>query len=267
MARFTDGPEHARRRALVEALLPEPGALERAAAKRTGELADITASVFDAMPVARTVPVAALAAALGVAEVDVPWVVTMTGRLCDGLAPTLGERPSTAARSEVDAAAWLLQTMLPPLGPDAGAGDERVVAAASLLFQARDATAALIGAALLSGADEDDDAVARALRGQPPVQTTRRTALADVELGGVTVPRGATVWVVLAAAEVGRPEIPATFGGGRHACPGAAPAAALARGVVAGLFAAGWRPVPGQGAGYEPRPNLRLPTQVLLQRR
>ncbi len=271
MARFSDGTDHARRRALVEALLPDPTGLERDAARRAGELLEPGRSFVDAMPVARTVPIAALAAALGVADADVPWVVTMVGRLCDGLAPTLSARPGARADVGVDDAALLLSNLVATAGAGRPASDEAVAAAVSVLFQARDATAALIGAALLINADSDDadveDGIERALRQQPPVQSTRRTAHADVEIGGATVPRGAPVWVLLAAAETGPPAPPATFGAGPHACPGSALAAALARGVIAGVRAAGWRAVPGQPVTYEPRPNLRLPTQVLMQQR
>jgi cytochrome P450 len=273
MARFSDGTDHARRRALVEALLPDPTGLEQQAARRAGELLEPGRGVVDAMPVARTAPIATLAAALGVADAGVARVVTVTGRLCDGVAPTLDPRP--VARTEVDAAASLLSALVAPAGADRPADDEAVAATVSLLFQARDATAALIGAALLINADAADadtaddaeDAIERALRQEPPVQCTRRTARADVEIGGTTLPRGAPVWVLLAAAETGPPAPPATFGAGPHACPGAALAEVLARGVVAGIHAAGWRPVPGQPVTYEPRPNLRLPTQVLMQQR
>jgi cytochrome P450 len=269
MARFSDGTDHARRRALVEALLPDPTGLEQQAARRAGEVLEPGRGVVDAMPVARTAPIATLAAALGVPAADVARVVTMTGRLCDGLAPPLDARP--VARTEVDAAAVLLSAsaLVAPAGADRPADDEAVAAAVSLLFQARDATAALIGAALLINADADDadHGIARALRQELPVQCTRRTARADVEIGGTTLPRGAPVWVLLAAAETGPPAPPATFGSGPHACPGAALAEVLARGVVAGIHGAGWRAVPGQPVTYEPRPNLRLPTQVLMQQR
>ena len=88
----------------------------------------------------------------------------------------------------------------------------------------------------------------------------------DVQLGGVTVPRGAPVWVVVAAAEEGPPSQPATFGAGPHACPGAAHAVALAGGVLSALRTDRWQLVPGQSADYEPRPNLRLPAIVLVGR-
>lgn len=69
-----------------------------------------------------------------------------------------------------------------------------------------------------------------------------------------------------AAAQHGPPSPPATFGAGPHRCPGAAHAVALATGVLTALRADGWRPVPGQPVNYEPRPNLRLPSTVLVDR-
>lgn len=101
-----------------------------------------------------------------------------------------------------------------------------------------DATAALIGAVLLSDDREPYSAVGqqieRALRHHAPVQCTRRYAITEVVLGGVTVPKGARVWVMLAAAERG-PTAP----------PG---------------------PVTGQPVDYEPRPNLRLPARIWITR-
>jgi cytochrome P450 len=262
MARFSDGTDRARRRALVAALLPDHEGIERAAAQRVRAAIGTTPGTFDVMPLARTVPVAVLAAALGIAPAEVGSVVAVTGRLCDGLAPTLAAPP---ARADVDLAAGELSALLEPLG----SGDyERVAAGAGVLFQARDATAALIGAAVL-GADGRPGArrqVQRALRHDPPVHCTRRVALDDVQLGGVVVPRGASVWIVLAAAEDGPPRAPATFGAGAHGCPGSSLAVALASGVVAALRAGGWRAVPGQPVSYEPRPNLRLPARVLMAR-
>jgi hypothetical protein len=32
------------------------------------------------------------------------------------------------------------------------------------------------------------------------------------------------------------------------------------------FLSGGWRPVPGQALGYEPRPNLRVPVSVLMER-
>jgi len=265
MARFCDFPQHAHRRELVEELLPDVPGLQAAAAQRTAaDLRDRT-GVFDVMPLARTVPVAVLAAALGVPAAKLTPVAILVGRFCDALAPSLS--PLSADPGDGDEAACELMAALAAVGPW---DDEQVAAAAGLLFQARDATAALIGAALLAEqAPVDRDAAASiewALRHDAPVQCTRRTAVVDVQLGGVTVPRGAPVWVVVAAAEEGPPSQPATFGAGPHACPAAAHAVAVACGVLTVLRTDAWQLVPGQPVGYEPRPNLRLPAAVRVQR-
>ena len=133
-------------------------------------------------------------------------------------------------------------------------------AAVGLLFQARDATAGLVGSALLRADDHavPERTVEETLRRDAPVQaTTRRRA-------GTGDPP-ALAWVVLATGDATL-DIAPTFGRGRHACPGHAVAAALAAGVLDAFRAAGWQAVPGQSVGYEPRPNLRVPHQVLLLR-
>jgi len=264
MARFCDGPQHTRRRGLLEQLLPGTPGLEAAAAQRTATALRERTGVVDVMALARRVPVEVLAAALGVPPAELTAVGALVGRLCDALAPCLGA-PS-AEPGDGDKAAGELTAALAALGPW---DDEQLTAAAGLLFQARDATAALIGAAVLDdGGPADRDPAARvewALRHDAPVQCTRRTAVDDVALGGVTVPGGAAVWVILAAAEQGPPSPPTTFGAGPHTCPGAAHAVALARGVLSALRTENWQPVPGQPVDYEPRPNLRLPATVLVR--
>ena len=204
-----------------------------------------------------------LAVALGVADSDLRRVGTLIGRLCDALAPTLDPRPGSP---DLDLVVAELTSLVQPLGPR---DEEQVAAAVGVLIQARDATAALIGGTLLA-ADHQPDGTAdqwieQALRHQVPVQCTRRTAVADVLLGGASVPEGSAVWVMLAAAERGPHSAPATFGFGPHACPGSALACQIARGFVTAVLAGGWRPVPGQPPTYEPRPNLRLPSQVLVE--
>ncbi|HUG84054.1 MAG TPA: cytochrome P450 [Euzebya sp.] len=270
MVRFCDQAEHAPRRAALEALLPAPAGLQAAAAHHTA--AALAASrgyeageVLDVMPLARRVPVMVLAAALGVDAADLDTIQVLTGVLCDGLAPRL---VPPAARPRVDAAASRLVRLLGAVGPWDG---EQVDAAAALLFQARDATAGLIGLALLridrDALDSPAVVVQQTLRREPPVQCTRRTAARDLVLGGADIPAGASVWVLVAAAELGPPATPATFGAGPHGCPGATHAVALASGVLAAVLAAGWRPVADQPVQYEPRPNLRVPCRVLVRQR
>jgi len=269
MARFCDGPRHTRRRKLLNQLLPAVAGLEAEAAQRTCIALQHGAGAFDVMPLARTVPVVVLAAALGVPTADLSRVPALTGRLCDALAPWLGVPPVEPA--DGDQAASQLTALLAQVGPW---DDEQVAAAAGLLFQARDATAGLIGAALLADHALVDRGTAGrnlaagiewTLRNDAPVQCTRRIAADEVALGGVVVPRGAPVWVVLAAAEQGSPLRPATFGAGPHSCPGAEHAVALASGVLSALSSNGCRLVPGQHVRHEPRTNLRIPAAVLVR--
>lgn len=191
MARFVDGPEHTARRTAVLAALPTAQGLEHAARRCTvAELGG--ADRVDVVPIARTVPVRVLGEALGVGDLS-----DSIGALCD--------------RGEVTAEL-----------PD--------IAVTSLLFQSRDATAALIVNALA-------DAVA--VEQADSVVLTRRAG---------------DVWVLLDG-------IP--FGAGAHACPGREHALAVARGVVSAFN--GYA-VTDRGP-HEPRPNIRMPSHLILQRR
>ena len=264
MARFSDGKQHARRRAALEGLLPAVDGLQAAAAARTTAALPDHGEVVDVMTLASTVPVTVLAAALGVPEDQVGAVADLVAQVCRALAPRLG--PPVDPR-EGDVAADELVAVLTTVGPW---DDQHVAAAAGMLFQTRDATAALIGSTLLADHPWADDGIGAGidatLRRQAPVQCTGRTAADDAPIGAAVIPRGAAVWVVLAAAEQGPPSPPATFGAGAHACPGAAHAIALARGVLTALDQGGWQVVPGQPVVYEARPNLRLPAAVMVQR-
>lgn len=260
MARFCDGDQHRRRRATTVRLLPAVAGIAAQAARGATQYlrAHAAAEVLDVMPLARTLPAEAIAGGLGMAPADAAAAADQAGRLCDALA--------SGRTSAADAAACGLCAALRPLGLS---GEDEVAAAASILFQARDATAALIGATVLASGHGQSAPTAvlvdSVLRRQAPVQCTRRAAAADTTIGGVVVPRGSELWIFLAAAELGNGR-PAAFGSGPHACPGADQAGAIAREVVTALDAGGWRPVPGQRVDYEPRPNLRLPREVLVSR-
>lgn len=148
--------------------------------------------LVDAAPIARTVPVAVLGDALGVGDLtEKIGALCDHGTVCDGL-------PSLAFTS--------------------------------VLFQCRDATAAL---ALMALGDDVhvEDAV--------PVVRTRRAP---------------DRWVSLA-------ETP--YGAGPHACPGREHALALARGVVRAF--AGYDVV--ERGADEQRPNLRMASRLIMQRR
>ena len=262
MARFSDGAEHRARRDRVLGLLPDAAAAEGAARGMTMAVLAGCAGTREAMELARRVPVEVLARALGVPGERIGAVVAATGQLCAALAPA----PGAAGMEDGERAAFPLIEIL--AGAD---GDDRAVAVISVLFQAYDATAALIGLALALAAGRPGETAAElvetVLRDDPPVQCTRRTSGRPAVIGGVTIPAGEAVWVLLAAAERGAPTPPATFGSGPHGCPGRELATALARGVVGGVLDAGWRPVTGPGLAYQPRPNLRMPVSVPVHQR
>ena len=267
MARFCDGEAHRRRRAVTVRLLPPVAAVARRAAGHAVRYLRErpTADVLDVMPLARTLPAEAIAGAMGLTGPAAAKAADLTGRLCDALSAG-PRRAATAPTPDADTAASELCATLRPLGLS---DEDEVAAAASILFQARDATAALIGAAVLAPRPPESGhpavRVQSVLRHQAPVQCTRRTAVADTPIGGAVIPRGADVWIFVAAAEPGNGG-PATFGGGPHGCPGATAATAIAREVLTILDAGGWRPVAGQRIDYETRPNLRLPHRVLVSR-
>jgi cytochrome P450 len=265
MARFSDGPDHRRRRELVASMLPPVPRVSRTAGVRTNDYLRRRNATFDVMPLARQLPAEVLAGALGLAPSDAARAATLTGLLCDAVTPSLTPREGTAVMGD-DAASQLTALMAGRWGQDT----ERATAAISILFQARDATAGLIGTALLAdgragSAVSPAQQVDQVLRHDAPVQCTRRTARTDVPIGDAVIPAGAPVWIFLATAERGS-AIPATFGSGPHGCPGAAHASAIARQMVAVLAAEGWHPVAGQRIELEPRPNIRVPARVQVTR-
>jgi cytochrome P450 len=267
MARFSDGEDHRRRRGVVAGLLPPVARIITITADRVNDYLLRRTSTFDVMPMARQLPAEVLARGLGLPAAKADRAAFLTGVLCDAITPAL--QPRKLPPDAADAAAQELEALFGQHLPDANT--DRVDAAVSILFQARDATAALIGTAVLAASGDRGDRqspglrVEHVLRRDAPVQCTRRTAIAEAAIADVTVPAGAAVWIFLATAEQGS-GMPATFGSGPHACPGAAHATAIARQVVTVIDAEGWRPVSAQRIDYEPRPNLRVPARVLVTR-
>lgn len=278
MARFSDGTAHASRRELVMRLLPPVPEVARIAGTRANDYLRRRAAPFDIMPMARSLPAEVLARAVGLPPAEAAHAAALTGALSDALAPSLlpwrgtGRDPDSVAVELTDLVAGVTK-------PD---DDDNAVAIISILFQARDATAALIGTAVLAGCRVAIAAsrpaggipaarrtpaqqVEHVLRNDAPVQCTRRTALTDVAIGASVIPAGTPVWIFVATAERGA-GVPATFGMGPHGCPGAAHASAIARQVVTVLEADSWQPVAGQRIDLEPRPNIRMPSRVLVAR-
>jgi cytochrome P450 len=277
VARFCDGEVHDRRRELAEYELAklDPGTLRAAATAKTRDAMaqySTTGEPFDAMIIAKRVPVAVLAEALGVGP-------DTTARATDAvLASASGYPNPDLAGPDAEAGVKFLTEVLAALDPAAlgpaapdpaaldpaapdpaapdtaapdpaalgPAGAERLANRIGLLEQACDATAALIGNSLISAFADPasaDEVIARTIAEDPPVRRTRRLA-----------PDGTGVTVDLSAH---------TFGAGRRPCPGQDQATALAAGVLDALLDI--TDLADQQLTYVPSPNLRMPAELLVE--
>ncbi len=251
MARFSDGPDHAHRRAAAVEALDEMATVHWAEA--VGRLAAGTlAPGVDAVEWARQTIAGVMTAVLGAA--DPPATAAAARIVTRALAPEAGHTPDDPAIVD---AAWLAVVDALP------AADEVArVNRAALVHQALDATAGLVAGALLARArgvrGGPGDVVHHALADDPPVLHTLRDTTDDLMLGdGTTIPRGAQVVVVLVGSDA--------FGVGPHRCPGAAVAQALAGVLVGAALDAGLE-VPAHAPRYERRANLRIPARLVFQR-
>jgi len=237
VTRFCEGEAHDRRRALAEHEIAglDPASLRQAAAELTAaELSRHPASEpFDVMPLARRVPAAALAAALGVPADDIAGAVdAMLGAVSGYLNPDL-------AGPDADSSVEFLVKTFGPGEP------EPLANRIGLLMQACDATAALIGNALIAAFAADgavEEIIGRTLVDDPPTLRTRRVS-----------PGGGLVTIDISGC---------TFGAGRRPCPGADQATALAAGVLDAILAR--CELADQQIGYLPSPNLRMPASLLI---
>jgi cytochrome P450 len=238
VSRFANGADHARRRAvaLAEVERLSPAGLRRAAEARIDDVLDSAAGGgLDLMPLARRIPVATLAAELGAPE----------GTADDVVAVAAVYAPGSGESSTADAA---VERLVEVLG-DGEAGAVRI----SLLVQACDATAALIGNALAAGlaAPEPlgvDELLDVTVRRDPPVRVTRRVCRTPAVVGDEAIEPGDAVVLDLEAAE-------ATFGAGIRPCPGSEQALALATGFVEPVLR---RCALAGELRWAPSPNLRV---------
>lgn len=236
MARWSNGTEHDRRRAIATAALAplEPSHLRERARLMT---IDLRSSSPDLTALARTVPVAVLAETLGFRD---PFETARTQRIVSmAIAPEDGA-PANADEDVERSMAWLLEASGAET-PEEGAN--RV----ALLHQCMDATAGLILNSYIHWIDDGEVTVAAdpstalvgwALQHARPVVHTLRSD-----------PRGNVTTVSLANSP---------FGAGRHECPGRDLAHALASGVLDALCSTGFQSRV-QVDGNERRANLHIP--------
>ena len=252
VARFCEGELHDRRRELVEGELAslDPAKLRAAALELTSdELIELDdGGSTDAMILAKRIPVAVLAAELGLAAETLPEVVDAVLASASGYPNPDGAGPNADAGVQYLATAFD-EAVTEPAGPE-HVDAELVANRIGLLEQACDATAGLIGNALIAafGQDEQasiDEILVSVLTDDPPVRRTRRVA-----------PDGAVLTLDITSC---------TFGSGRRPCPGADQAMALAAGVLDAILPS--CELADQPISYLPSANLRLPAQVLVTRK
>lgn len=248
MARWSNGTEHGVRRAIATTTIDtfDLDVLRTNARRLThAQLGSAT----DLVEVARLVPVAVIAEALGFEE---PILAAHHQRIVTtAIAPEDGQPIPTDDLVEASLA-WLIEATR---APSVEIAANRV----ALLHQCLDATAGLIALASLRwinldaatrtglGPDPAAALVAWATAHNPPVRHTTRIS-----------PKGELTVVPL----TGRPDQTAlSFGAGPHQCPGADAAHALAAGVVDAIVVSGvldsfdaTKPV-----DYENRTNLLIP--------
>jgi cytochrome P450 len=267
VARFCNGPDHDRRRALVEDQLAgiDPSWLRLTVHERTvTELRAAAPGPVDLMArMARAIPVATLASAVGAREDEADAVA--------GSVVVIAAAYHASANMEQRLLAdGCVERLLPALGPG---GPEEVANRIGLLVQACDATAGLIGNAVNVALRLPPSClerwpvpaiVAETLRHDPPVLNTRRQD------------DGIPVLVDLAAAncdpgvfdepyrfDPGRRDLAhLTFGYGLRPCPGDRHATALACGMVEAVLATCSLAEPQ--IAYHMFPNLRIPLHLWL---
>jgi non-ribosomal peptide synthetase component F len=211
MARFAGPDDHApRRHAVVEALANVDA---DAAATYAVTITDrmLAEPVFDAVRIARTAPVVALAAALGLVDIDDPATAQRLVDDVDRVAAVVGrgEPPDPSS----DAATGRLLAL-------ASGHESHAVAVVSLLYQSLDATAALIATTLHALATGDERRAA--------VPRTVRSATRSAEVAGMAIAPGDTVVLELAVDDT-------EFGAGRHICPGRDLAVRITDSVVSSI--------------------------------
>jgi len=268
VSRFTNGDDHARRRALVEADLArlQPGALRDAARQMTAAEIEKAPNRFDLMAaVAVVVPTTVLASALGVDASAGPAVVRAVGHVAAGY-----RDPDVASvRSAADAAVDELVEIF------GGEQSEVVANRAGLLVQGFDATAGLIGNAAAialrmpagsARAIPVETFIAEVLRFDPPVRATRRAnAGAPVVLDLAAANRDANQFPDPHRFEPGRSSSSLTFGAGPRRCPGESLAVAIAAGALEAIIERCELADPD--VPIRPSPNLSVPLRLDVARR
>ena len=276
-ARMRDGDDHLpSRRAIVRALAAlDPEAVRSTTVRLAADMptGDLDRYVFE-------LPVRVMGSVLGVPDDELADLASWTTAL-------VGCVHASASQTEIDAGVEaavnldrlfrrLLQSHEPPpvlvameeaFHVEGLQTDHAIANAIGLLFQTHDATAGLVGNAIVhrirqpeAGDDPIDAVVERVARQDPSVHNTRRFVARDTVIAGQRVEAGDTILVVLAAAGAVEPDRVWTFGHGAHACPGKSIALTIASAAVGSLMGRQAPPIDlPSPMRYCPLANVRIP--------
>jgi cytochrome P450 len=265
LVRMTDGVRHAALKHAASGVLGRVAAADIASVSERWAVALVseTGGATDSSrlyELSCRLPAAVIAALLGIDESAATDVATPVGELSAAMAPA-ATAPEIARGSR--AVARLLDLVHSRAPTDAAANT------IGFLIQAHDATAGLIGNALVALAADPMltarladrpalvlDLVCELARHDAPIQNTRRHVHRSGSIAGVDIPAAARILVILAAAnrdpaanpdpdrlDLSRPDRRTfTFGLGPHACPGALLATTIAAAGIRALLAAGFDP-------------------------
>lgn len=245
-ARMSDGEDHQRRKRVVINRIDQ---LDMASIHaHTGE---VFTSLHPVSPreVQYLVPGMVLAHLFGVPEQQQRPLMEQVRALVIGARPTAREEESAEAIAAMERAIPLVEATLDD-------SDIEVIASGiSLLFQASDACAALIGNALVTLAATPDSTVI------DPAEVVRSSMAYRVPVRSTTRVRGDELAILDLEAAHGRyPDAEWTFGFGPHACPGRSIAISIATAVIDCVISL--KPFdPGliRFVGWEALPNVWIP--------
>lgn len=263
-ARMSDGPVHLQRKAVVSEVL------DRVGADRVARATHKVLVSLDRPPTLHElqfhIPVMAMGEVLGVAPGHWDNLVAWTSAFVRAAAPGASDADVTKGREAAICLKHVLadDAVFEEIDNARLSHAERVANAIGFLFQTHDATAGLVGTMLLALARNADrpveDVLRDVVRHDPPVHTTRRYATRDMRLGKDQLRRGDTVLAILASVDHSESGDAIAFGHGRHRCPGAHIALAIAKEIGMRVGQTGALP-----AGIEdvttmhPSGNVRIP--------
>ena len=296
LVRMNDGPRHAALKQAVSATLGSLNGMSLADSSR--EWARRLVPDRSLTDFAFQLPIYVVGHLLGVPDDRLSelslWMGAFVPALAPGGLPEQVERGKETASLLLDLFRPLLSErdgVLPALAREArraGEDEEAILGnAIGFLFQAHDATAGLIGNAVLALALRPDlrqqvashpnllrQTLQEILRYDPPIQNTRRFMTRDGQVLGCPMKEGDAVLVLLAAANrdpAANPEPDRfdplregrrlfTFGIGPHACPGEMLATTIALAGIESLLRTGaeFERIT-ENVSYRPSANARIP--------